>query len=146
VPNPIDEGVVSLVGVGTGASRVTRRFAAASQRTDFPTRVNGSCCSSQRTKPRSRLQEARYVVSTAVGARLRKNSGKRFSIGHERRTIRQDERELRLLVDFVPQVICEVESRRNASLHESRSLEYFGRTLDELTRSGDPRVQIYHPR
>src|SRR5260370_33463841 len=24
-------------------------------------------------------------------------------------------------------------------------LEYFGRTLDELTQSGDPRVMIYHP-
>ena len=58
---------------------------------------------------------------------------------------RQDERELRLLVDFVPQVICEVNPDGTLRYINRTGLEYFGRTLDELTESGDPRVTIYHP-
>jgi formate hydrogenlyase transcriptional activator len=59
--------------------------------------------------------------------------------------VRQDERELRLLVDFVPQVICEVSPDGTLRYVNRAGLEYFGLTLDELTRSGDPRVKIYHP-
>src|SRR2546425_160057 len=59
--------------------------------------------------------------------------------------LRQDERELRLLVDFVPQVICEVNPDGTLRYMNRTGLEYFGQTLEELAQSGDPRDKIYHP-
>jgi PAS domain S-box-containing protein len=79
---------------------------------------------------------------TAVNAELRKEVLERTRV-EER--LRQDERELRLLVDLVPQVICEVNPDGTLRYVNRTGLEYFGRTLDELTQSGDPRVKIYHP-
>jgi len=146
VPNPIDEGVVSLVALGLGLRGELGRFAAASQRTDFPTQSERLVLQFAANQATITLQEARYVVKYrcwhANEEELRKEILERTR-AEER--IRQDERELRLLVDFVPQVICEVNPDGTLRYMNRAGLEYFGRTLDELTQSGDPRVQIYHP-
>jgi formate hydrogenlyase transcriptional activator len=83
-----------------------------------------------------------FAELAAVNEELRKDVLERTR-AEER--IRQDERELRVLVDFVPQVICEVNPDGTLRYMNRTGLEYFGRTLDELTQSGDPRVMIYHP-
>ncbi len=146
VPNPIDEGVVSLVVLRLGLRGELGRFAAASQRTDFPTQSERLVLQLAANQATITLQEARYVVKYrcwhANEEELRKEILERTRV-EER--IRQDERELRLLVDFVPQVICEVNPDGTLRYMNRVGLEYFGRTLDELTQSGDPRVQIYHP-
>jgi len=146
VPNPIDEGVVSLVVLGLGLRGELGRFAAASQRTDFPTQSERLLLQLAANLATITLQEARYVVKYrcwgASEEELRKEILERTR-AEER--IRQDELELRLLVDFVPQVICEVNPDGTLRYMNRVGLEYFGRTLDELTQSGDPRVKIYHP-
>jgi len=146
VPNPIDEGVVSLVVLGLGLRGELGRFAAASQRTDFPTQSERLVLQLAANLATITLQEARYVVKYrcwgASEEELRKEILERTR-AEER--IRQDELELRLLVDFVPQVICEVNPDGKLHYMNRVGLEYFGRTLDELTQSGDPRVKIYHP-
>ncbi len=146
VPNPIDDGVVSLVVLGLGLRGEFGRLAAASQRTDFPTQSERLVLQLAANQATITLQEARYVVKYrcwhANEEELRKEILERTR-AEER--IRQDERELRLLVDFVPQVICEVNPDGTLRYMNRVGLEYFGRTLDELTQSGDPRVQIYHP-
>src|SRR6266481_6185698 len=146
VPNPIDDGVVSLVVLGLGLRGELGRFAAASQRTDFPTQSERLVLQLAANQATITLQEARYVLKYgcwgASEEELRKEILERTR-AEER--IRQDERELRLLVDFVPQVICEVSPDGALRYVNRAGLEYFGLTLDELTRSGDPRVRIYHP-
>ena len=146
VPNPIDEGVLSLVVFGLGLRGELGRFAAASQRTDFPTQSERLVLQLAANQATITLQEARYVVKYrcwgASEEELRKEILDRTR-AEER--IGQDERELRLLVDFVPQVICEVNPDGTLRYMNRVGLEYFGRTLDDLTQSGDPRVQIYHP-
>jgi formate hydrogenlyase transcriptional activator len=59
--------------------------------------------------------------------------------------VRQDERHLRLLVDFVPQFISELNLDGTIRYTNRVGLEYLGRTLDELTRSRDHRAEWYHP-
>src|SRR2546422_4200598 len=146
VPNPIDEGVVSLVVLGLGLRGELGRFAAASQRTDFPTQSERLVLQLAANQATITLQEARYVVKYrcwgASEEELRKEILDRTR-AEER--IRQDELELRLLVDFVPQVICEVNPDGTLRYMNRAGLAYFGRTLDELTQSGDPRDKIYHP-
>ncbi len=146
VPNPIDEGVVSLVVLGLGLRGALGTFAAASQRPDFPTQSERLLLQLAANQATITLQEARYVVKRrcwgASEEELRKEILERTR-AEER--IRQDELELRLLVDFVPQVICEVNPDGTLRYMNRVGLEYLGRTLDELTQSGDPRVKIYHP-
>jgi len=146
VPNPIDDGVVSLVVLGLGLRGEFGRLAAASGRTGFPTQSERLVLQLAANQATITLQEARYVVKYgcwhANEEELRKEILERTR-AEER--IRQDERELRLLVDFVPQIICEVNPDGTLRYMNRAGLEYFGRTLDELTQSGDPRVQIYHP-
>src|SRR6266446_2167728 len=59
--------------------------------------------------------------------------------------VRQDERQLRLLVDFVPQFISELKLDGTIRYTNRVGLEYLGRTLDELIRSRDHRAEWYHP-
>ena len=109
LPNPIGEGVVRLALVRLGPRDELGRLAAASQRTDFPTDIETFLLQLAANQATIALQEARYVFKYrcwhANEEELRKQILERTR-GEER--IRQDERELRLLVDFVPQVICEV--------------------------------------
>jgi PAS domain S-box-containing protein len=57
---------------------------------------------------------------------------------------RQEERELRQLVDFVPHLIG-VHDREGRVVHVNRAgLEYLGLTLDEFVKSANPRASIYH--
>jgi PAS domain S-box-containing protein len=58
--------------------------------------------------------------------------------------VRQDERELRLLVDFLPQFISELNLDGTIHYSNRAGLEYLGLTLDELTK-GDHRAKMYHP-
>ena len=59
--------------------------------------------------------------------------------------VRQDERELRLLVDFVPQFISELNLDGTVRYTNRAGLEYLGLTLHEFTRTGDHRAKMYHP-
>jgi PAS domain S-box-containing protein len=58
--------------------------------------------------------------------------------------VRQEERELRELVDFVPHLIGVLDAEGHV-LHVNRAgLEYLGLTLDQFAKSADPREGIYH--
>jgi PAS domain S-box-containing protein len=59
--------------------------------------------------------------------------------------VRQDERELRLLVDLLPQFISELNLDGTIRYSNRASREYLGLTLDEITRPGDHRARMYHP-
>jgi formate hydrogenlyase transcriptional activator len=146
VPNPIDEGVVSLVVLGLGLRGELGRFAAASQRTDFPTQSERLLLQLAASQATITLQEARYVVKYRCwGASEEKLRSEILERTRAEERIRQDELELRLLVDFVRQVICEVNPDGTLRYMNRVGLEYFGRTLDELTESGNPRAKVYHP-
>ncbi|MCU1337978.1 MAG: multi-sensor signal transduction multi-kinase [Bryobacterales bacterium] len=75
-----------------------------------------------------------------------------FSAGHDiddqrqaEERVRQDERELRQLVDIVPHLIDTLDTE-GRMLHVNRAgLEYLGLTLDELVKSADARARVYHP-
>jgi len=58
------------------------------------------------------------------------------------RPVRQDERELRQLVDFVPHVIAL--STRRCPCQPRKGWEYLGLTLEEVVKSQDYRAGMYH--
>ncbi|MDX6711046.1 MAG: formate hydrogenlyase transcriptional activator [Blastocatellia bacterium] len=80
-------------------------------------------------------ERPRYVIAMHEDITERKQSEER---------VRQDERELRQLVDFVPHLIGTLDTE-GRMFHVNRAgLEYLGLTLDELVKSGDPRAGMYH--
>jgi formate hydrogenlyase transcriptional activator len=59
--------------------------------------------------------------------------------------IRQDQRELRLLLDFLPQFISELNLDGTIRYTNRAGLQYLGLTLEELTQTRDHRARMYHP-
>jgi formate hydrogenlyase transcriptional activator len=94
----------------------------------------------------------RWFLHRALALRDEDGVVKWYAVAHDiddqRRAeekVRQDERQLRLLVDFVPQFISELNLDGTIRYTNRVGLEYLGRTLDELIRSRDHRAEWYHP-
>ena len=75
-----------------------------------------------------------------------------FAAGHDiddqRRAeerVRQDERDFRQLVDFVPSMIGALDADGRLYLLNRAGQEYLGQTLEELTQLEDVRSKMYHP-
>ncbi len=58
--------------------------------------------------------------------------------------VRQDERELRQLVDFVPHAIGTLDTEGRLCHINRAGMEYFGMTLEEVVKSADHRDGMYH--
>jgi formate hydrogenlyase transcriptional activator len=146
LPNPIGEGVVSLALVRLGLRDELGRFAAASQRTDFPTEIEQLVLQLAVNQAAIGLLEARYAIKVRCWRDSEEDLRKEIlerTRAEDR--IRQDERELRLLVDLIPQFVGELGLDGTIRYINRAALEYLGRTFDELTQTGDHRAKMYHP-
>jgi PAS domain S-box-containing protein len=68
---------------------------------------------------------------------------------HERKTaeaaLREREERLRILTDDAPVLLCMIDSDDNLSFANSRFLEFFGRTLDDMAKGGWDWMSDVHP-
>src|SRR6266404_5375055 len=59
--------------------------------------------------------------------------------------LRQDEQELRRLVDSVPYLLSTLGTDGNPRNVNRETLEYLGLSIEDLVNVGDPRAKVYHP-
>jgi formate hydrogenlyase transcriptional activator len=59
--------------------------------------------------------------------------------------VRQDERELRMVVDFVPDHLGVLDAQGNVLYANRAALEFTGLTLEEAVADPDPGAQVVHP-
>ena len=161
VPHPIAAGTASIALFHLGLEDRQGVFVAGSARPDFPTTIerlllqvatNQAAMGLQEAYQASRSIRATEELEERVAARTAEltaaNEALTREVGERRRAeerIREKERELRLLVDFVPQLIV-VLAPDGAVLSVNRAgVEYLGRSPDDLARAGDVRAELYHP-
>jgi formate hydrogenlyase transcriptional activator len=161
IPDPLGDGIVSIAAFRLGTQHAVGLFVAGSRRTGFPTEgerlvlqvaANHAAIGLQEARHASRQRHAaeeleqrvaeRTAQLTTMNAKLREEALERARAQEQ---IQQDERELRLLVDCVPQFIGALDSNGAIRYVNRAGLEYLGRSLQELTRAEDARVLLYHP-
>jgi formate hydrogenlyase transcriptional activator len=160
VPNPIGDGDVSIVPLRLGLRDEIGVIVAGSQRADFPWETERLLLSVAANQAAIGLQEARLLseqkrvareLDQRVAQRTRElaaaNEELTSEITERRRVeakLRQDERELRGIVDVIPQLIV-VREPDGTFLYANRSvLEYSGFTVDELS-APDFSTGFVHP-
>jgi formate hydrogenlyase transcriptional activator len=159
--NPVGDGTVSIAVFRLGLHGEVGVFVAASERKDFPTQVESLLLQVAANQAAIGLQEARHLrqqrrTTEELEQRVVERTAELAAVNDELRKevlertrreerMRQDRRELRLLVDFVPQFIGELNPDGTIRYINRAGLEYLGRTLAELTQSGDHHAKMYHP-
>src|SRR6266404_6439979 len=160
VRNPVGDGDVSIVPLRLGLRDEIGVIVAGSQRADFPWEAERLLLSVAANQAAIGLQEARLLseqkrvareldqrVAQRTGELAAANEGLQSEIIERRRVeekLRQDERELRGIVDAIPLLIV-VRGPDGTFLYANRSvLEYSGFTVDEVM-APEFRTQFVHP-
>lgn len=160
VRNPIGDGDVSIVSLRLGLRDEIGIIVAGSQRADFPSEAERLLLSVAANQAAIGLQEARLLseqkrvareldqrVAQRTGELAAANEGLKSEIIERRRVeekLRQDERELRGIVDAIPLLIV-VRGPDGTFLYANRSvLEYSGFTADEVM-APEFRTRFVHP-
>jgi formate hydrogenlyase transcriptional activator len=160
VRNPIGDGDVSIVPLRLGLRDEIGVIVAGSQRADFPWETERLLLSVAANQAAIGLQEARLLseqkrvareLDQRVAQRTRElaaaNEELKKEITERRRAeekLRQDEQELRRIIDAIPQTIVVLGPDGRNLYANQAMLDYTGLTLDEVM-AADFRARVYHP-
>ena len=160
VRNPIGDGDVSIVPLRLGLRDEIGVIVSGSQRADFPWETERLLLSVAANHAAIGLQEARLLseqkrvareLDQRVAQRTRElaaaNEELKKEITERRRAeekLRQDEQELRRIIDAIPQTIVVLGPDGRNLYANQAMLEYTGLTLDEVM-AADFRARVYHP-
>src|SRR5712691_11557481 len=160
VRNPTGDGDVSIAPSRLGFQGEMGVLVAGSQRADFPTQTERLLLNVAANQAAIGLQEARLLseqkrvakeLDQRVAQRTRElataNEELKKEITERRRAeekLRQDEKELRRIIDAIPQTIVVLGPDGRNLYANQAMLEYTGLTLDEVM-AADFRVRVYHP-
>jgi PAS domain S-box-containing protein len=161
IPHPVGEGLVSIATFCLGIEDFQSVLVVGSRRSDFPTALERVVLQIAANQAALGLQEARHAAQkrhaavelenrvaerteqlTFVNEALRKEILERSAA--EAR-VRQDERELRLLVDLVPQIIGAVARDGTVLQFNRTALAYLGMTGEEIRATRTPETRMFHP-
>src|SRR5262249_44587781 len=154
IPNPVGDGDVSIVTLRLGVRDDVGIFVAGSRRADFPTEIEQLLLQVATNQAVTGLHEAhdvseRRLVTERLEQRVMERTGELAAVNHELRQEilerRSTERELKLLVDLVPQCFGALDVDGTLR-HVSRyALAYLGCGLEDLTGIGPALARFYHP-
>ena len=160
VRNPTGDGDVSIVPLRLGFQGEMGVLVAGSQRADFPTQTERLLLNVAANQAAIGLQEARLLseqkrvakeLDQRVAQRTRElaaaNEELKKEITERRRAeekLRQDEKELRRIIDAIPQTIVVLGPDGRNLYANQAMLDYTGLTLDEVM-AADFRARVYHP-
>jgi PAS domain S-box-containing protein len=161
IPNPVGEGVVSIASFRLGIGDARNTLVAGSRRSDFPTRIERIILQAAANQAAVGLQESRYTTEQRwVAEELENRVAQRtaeLTVVNEalkneviERTraearVRQDKRELRLLVDLVPQLIGALAPDGTVLHMNQTALAYLGMAPDESCGCTVPGGMVFHP-
>src|SRR3989442_4392779 len=160
VRNPLGDGDVSIVPLRLGLQGEIGVIVAGSQRADFPVETERLLLSVAANQAAIGLQEARLLseqkrvakeLDQRVAQRTRElaaaNEELKKEITERRRAeekLRQDEKELRTIIDAIPQVIVVLAPDGSTLYVNQAVLDYTGLTLDEVM-AADSRALVVDP-
>ena len=160
VRNPTGDGDVSIVPSRLGFQGKMGVLVAGSQRADFPTQTERLLLNVAANQAAIGLQEARLLseqkrvakeLDQRVAQRTRElaaaNEELKKEITERRRAeekLRQDEKELRTIIDAIPQVIVVLAPDGSTLYVNQAVLDYTGLTLDEVM-AADSRALVVDP-
>jgi formate hydrogenlyase transcriptional activator len=159
--SPVAEGPVSIAIFHLGLRDSVGILVAGTERPDFPTEIERLLMQVSTNQAAVALQEARHVsqrrrtteelertVVERTAELITVNESLRQEIVERARAearIMRDERELRLLVDYVPQLIGVVSPDGTMLMMNRAALDYLGVPLDEGVAANEWRDRFYHP-
>jgi formate hydrogenlyase transcriptional activator len=160
MPHPVGEGVVSIATFRLGIEDSRNVLVVGSRRASFPTALERLVLQVVANQAALGLQEARHAAQqrsaaveledrvaertaqlTVVNEALHKEVLDRT---RAEARVRQDERELRLLVDLVPQIIGAVAPDGTVLQMNRTALAYLGMTGEEIRTTRMPDTRIVH--
>lgn len=161
VPNPVSEGTVSVAVLKIAVRDTVGVLVAGSEREGFPTEIERLLLDVSSNLAAIALQEAQHAsfqrrTTEALEREVAKRTAELTELNDTLRNevleraraeerIRRDEKELRLLVDSVPQLIGTV-NPDGTMLHMNRAaLNYVGVPLEEGVMADTWRDRFYHP-
>src|SRR5216684_5801059 len=160
VPNPLGDGDVSIVPLRLGLRGEIGVIVAGSQRADFPGETERLLLGVAANQAAIGLQEARLLseqkrvakeLDQRVAQRTRElaaaNEELKKEITERRRAeekLRQDEKELRTIIDAIPQLIIAIGTDGKYLYANQAVLEYTGLTREEVM-SENFRVRVFRP-
>jgi len=160
VRNPTGDGDVSIAPSRLGFQGEMGVLVAGSQRADFPTQTERLLLNVAANQAAIGLQEARLLseqkrvakeLDQRVAQRTRElataNEELKKEITERRRAeekLRQDEKELRRIIDAIPQTIVVLGPDGRNLYANQAMLDYTGLALDEVM-AADFRARVYHP-
>src|SRR5882724_4858954 len=160
VRNPLGDGDVSIVPLRLGLRDEIGVIVAGSQRADFPgeterlllgVAVNQAAIALQEARLLSEQKRVAKELDQRVAERTRElaaaNEDLKTELTQRRRAeekLRQDEQELRRIIDAIPQTIVVLGPDGRNLYANQAMLDYTGLTLDEVM-AADFRARVYHP-
>ncbi len=161
IPNPLGDGLISLACSRLGLQAGQDVLVVGSRRPGFPSVHERLLLQVATNQAAIGIQEARYAngmqrATDELKRHVEERTSELASVNEAlqaevrervdaQRRIHQSERELRLLVDFVPEFIAALEPDGAVRHVNLAGLTYLGCSLDELVRLQDGWARFHHP-